>query len=206
MASSKPFRFPLGKTIVWLLCLMPLIWLSISVALQGSGTTGPLGANPIEYLNRFLGDWAIRLLIIALAVTPFRLITGKSWVARYRRVLGLFAFFYVTLHLSSYIVLDQFFDWQEIWRDIVKRNYITVGMLGFVCLLPLAMTSTKGMIRRLGGQRWQNLHKLVYVAGIATGFHFIMMRKGFQLEPLIYAAIICMLLGYRVYLYSKKRA
>ena len=206
MPSSKIFSFPVGKTVVWLLCLMPLIWLGVSVAVQGSGAIGPLGANPIEYLNRFLGDWAIRILIIALAVTPFRLISGKNWVARYRRVLGLFAFFYVTLHLSSYVVLDQFFDWPAIWRDIVKRNYITVGMLGFVCLLPLALTSTKGMIKRLGGQRWQNLHKLVYVAGIAAGFHFIMMRKGFQLEPLIYAAIIGVLLGYRGYLYLKKRA
>jgi len=198
-------RIPVGKILVWLLCLSPLIWLGSLVVLQSPVPTGPSGANPIEYLNRFLGDWAIRILIIALAVSPFRQISGYKSAARYRRVLGLFAFFYVTLHLSSYVVLDQFFDWAEIWRDILKRNYLTVGMIGFAVLIPLTLTSTKGMIKRLGGKQWQNLHKLVYVAGIAAGIHFIMMRKGFQLEPLIYTTIIASLLGYRLYHYLKKK-
>ena len=165
-----------------------------------------MGANPIEYINRFLGDWAIRFLLMALAVTPVRGITGWTTLMRFRRMIGLFAFFYVCLHLSSYIGLDQFFDWGEIWGDIVKRNYITVGMVNFFILAPLAATSTKGMIKRLGAKRWTKLHKLIYVAGIAACFHFYMMRKGVQLEPIIYAAVCALLLGYRVVAYWKKKA
>ena len=196
----------IAKPAVFLAALGPFAWIAYTAAVHGFGPAGPLGANPIEAINRFLGDWAIRFLLLALAVTPVRGMTGWNWVMRFRRMIGLFAFFYACLHLSSYIGLDQFFDWAEIWKDIVKRNYITVGMLTFLLLAPLAATSTKGMVKRLGGKRWTRLHKLVYIAGITSCFHFTMMRKGVQLEPIIYAAIAAILLGYRVAAHFRKKA
>ncbi|MFQ5764081.1 MAG: sulfite oxidase heme-binding subunit YedZ, partial [Rhodospirillales bacterium] len=132
------------KPLVFVAALGPLGWLAWVAAFGDLGPGGPLGANPIQYVIRYLGDWAIRFLLMALAVTPLRGITGWATLTRFRRMLGLFAFFYASLHLSSYIGLDQFFDWEAIWRDIVKRNYITVGMLTFTMLVPLAATSTKG--------------------------------------------------------------
>lgn len=180
------------KPIVWVLCLAPLGWMG------WLGYSGGLGANPIEYINRFLGDWALRFLLVALAVTPVRGLTGLNQVQRFRRLLGLFAFFYVVLHVSSYVVLDNFFDWRTIWDDIIKRWYITVGMAGLLSLIPLAVTSTQGWIKRLG-KNWAKLHKVVYFAGAAGCLHFFMMRKGFQYEPLIYAGILAALLGWRVW-------
>ena len=180
------------KPAIWALALMLLARLIWRVINQD------LTANPAEFMNRYLGDWALRFLFIALAATPIRQLTGAVVVVRLRRLLGLFAFFYVTLHLTSYVALDQFFDWREIWNDIVKRTYITLGMTGFVILAALAATSTKGMVKRLGGRNWTRLHKAVYVAGVLGAIHFIMMRKGFQLEPLIYAGILAMLLGARL--------
>ena len=188
-----------AKPVIWLLALTPLAWLMWQAFNQN------LGPNPAEAMNRFLGDWAFRFLLIALAVTPVRLVTGNATVVRFRRLLGLFAFFYVALHLTSYIVVDQFFDWAAIWKDIVKRTYITLGMGGFVILLALAATSTKGMIKRLGGRNWNRLHKSVYLAGVLGAIHFIMMRKGFQLEPLIYAGILALLLAARL-LPARRRA
>ncbi|MDA1090481.1 MAG: sulfoxide reductase heme-binding subunit YedZ [Proteobacteria bacterium] len=195
-----------AKPVVFVLCLGPLAWIGWVAFTSGVNPTGPLGANPIEYINRYLGDWAIRFLLAALAITPVRGITGWNAVMQYRRMIGLYAFFYVCLHLSSYIGLDQFFDWREIWKDITKRNYITVGMVNFVLLAPLAATSTNAMIKRLGGKRWVKLHKLVYAAGILACFHFYMMRKGVQLEPIIYAGICAVLLGYRVVKHLKKKS
>jgi len=180
------------KPIVWVLCLAPLGWMG------WLGYSGGLGANPIEYINRFLGDWALRFLLVALAVTPVRGLTGLNQVQRFRRLLGLFAFFYVVLHVTSYVVLDNFFDWRTIWEDIIKRWYITVGMAGLLSLIPLAVTSTQGWIKRLG-KNWAKLHKIVYFAGAAGCLHFFMMRKGFQYEPLIYAGILAVLLGWRVW-------
>lgn len=194
-----------SKPIVFAACLGPLAWLTWAAFVGGFGSSGPLGANPIEYINRFLGEWAIRFLLLALAITPIRGVTGWSGVMRFRRMIGLYAFFYVCLHLSSYIGLDQFFDWREIWNDIVKRNYITVGMAAFILLVPLAATSTNAMIKRLGGKRWSKLHKLVYVADILACFHFYMMRKGTQLEPIIYAGVCAVLLGYRLTQHLKKK-
>ena len=196
----------IAKPIVFAACLAPLTWIAWNAGTSGLGPTGPLGANPIEYINRYLGDWAIRFLLGALAVTPVRSITGWNAVMQFRRMIGLFAFFYVCLHLSSYIGMDQFFDWTEIWRDIIKRNYITVGMVTFTLLVPLAATSTRAMVKRLGGKRWSRLHKLVYPAGILACLHFYMMRKGIQLEPIIYAAICAVLLGYRVAKGWRKKA
>jgi len=198
MTSDQRVRW-IAKPAVWVLALAPLAWLAWQVAHQ------QLGPNPAEAMNRFLGDWALRLLWIALAVTPIRIVTGNATVVRFRRLLGLFAFFYVALHLLSYVAVDQFFDWAAIWNDIVKRTYITLGMAAFLVLAALAATSTKGMIKRLGGRNWNRLHKGVYLAGVLAAIHFIMMRKGFQLEPLIYAGILAGLLATRLVHTLKKR-
>jgi len=198
MTSDQRVRW-IAKPAVWLLALAPLAWLAWHVVNQ------QLGPNPAEAMNRFLGDWALRMLWIALAVTPIRLATGNATVVRFRRLLGLFAFFYVALHLLSYVAVDQFFDWLAIWNDIVKRTYITLGMAAFLVLAALAATSTKGMIKRLGGRNWNRLHKGVYLAGVLAAIHFIMMRKGFQLEPLIYAGILAGRLATRLVHTRKER-
>lgn len=180
------------KPVVFAASLAPLAWL------VWQAFFGYLGVNPIETVNRFLGDWALRFLLIALAVTPLRQVTGWAAIARLRRMLGLFAFFYVCLHLASYIGLDLFFDWQALWKDVVKRRYITFGMAAFVLLLPLAATSTNAMIRRLGGRRWRALHKLVFPIAVLAVVHFFMMVKADIREPMLYAAVLAVLLGYRV--------
>jgi sulfoxide reductase heme-binding subunit YedZ len=186
------------KPMVWALCLAPLAWLGWLVLevlyFDGRGLT----ANPVEFLNLYLGDWAIRILLVSLAVTPIKILTGWKQIVRLRRLLGLFAFFYVALHISNYVVLDQFFDWLAIWNDILKRWYITVGMVGLLCLIPLAITSTKGWIKKMGGKNWNKLHKLVYIAGAAACLHFFMMRKGIQLEPIIYGGIFLSLMAVRM--------
>lgn len=189
----------IAKPAVFVLCLAPLAWL------VGQFLVGGLGANPIEATNRFLGDWALRFLLIALTVTPLSDLSGWAVVMRFRRMLGLFAFFYVSLHLASYVALDQFFAWGEIWGDIVKRRYITVGMIAFVLLIPLAVTSTKGMIKRLGSRRWRRLHTLVYGVAILAVFHFFMMVKADIREPMVYAAILAALLGYRIVARLRRR-
>ncbi len=182
---------PLLKPAVFALCLLPLAWL------VWKAFFGYLGVNPIETVNRYLGDWALRFLLIALAVTPLRKVTGWAQLARLRRMLGLFAFFYVCLHLSSYIGLDLFFDWRALAKDVVKRRYITLGMLGFVLLVPLAVTSTNAMIKRLGGRRWRMLHTLVYPIGCLGVVHYWMMVKADIRQPMLYAALLAVLLGYR---------
>lgn len=181
------------KPVVFVLCLVPLAWLGWRAA------TGDLGVNPIEAVNRFLGDWALRFLLISLAVSPAKDILCWPLVMRFRRMLGLFAFFYVALHLSSWVALDQFFAWPHIWADIVKRPFITIGMLAFVLLVPLAATSTSGMIKRLGAKRWKRLHMLVYPAAALASLHFFMMVKADVREPLIYATILALLLGWRAF-------
>lgn len=179
------------KPAVHAACILPitlLIWAAFS---------DNLGANPIEAINRELGEWALRFLLMALAITPLRQLTRWNGFSRFRRLLGLWAFAYVSLHLSSYIVLDHFFNWSDIWSDIVKRTFITVGMFTFVLLLSLAITSTKGWVRRLG-RRWQKLHRLVYLASFAGVVHFYMMVKADTREPLIYVGVVIILLGWRV--------
>nr|WP_192884608.1 protein-methionine-sulfoxide reductase heme-binding subunit MsrQ [Paramagnetospirillum kuznetsovii] len=188
---GRPGRMAL-KPLVFALCLLPLVWLG------WKAFDGFLGANPIEAVVRYLGDWALRFLLIALAVTPLRQITGWSWLARLRRMLGLFAFAYVIIHLMSYIGLDQFFDWSAIGREIVKRKYITIGMAAVLLLVPLAVTSTDAMVRRLGGKRWRRLHKLVYViAPLGVAHHWMMVKKDLT-EPMIHAVILAVLLGWRI--------
>ena len=196
VAAPAPRRAPLDrwlKPAVFILCVIPLLWLPARFLIYG------FGANPIETAIRYLGDWALRFLLIALAVTPVRILTGWLPVARLRRMLGLFAFTYVALHVMAYVGLDQFFDWNAIGKDIIKRTYITFGMISLVILIPLAITSTDKMLRRLGGARWRNLHRLVYVAGVAAVIHYYFMVKAGQLQPLIYGAILAALFAVRIY-------
>ena len=198
MVSDRTLRVVI-KPVVFSICLVPL------ALLVWRGLNDGLGANPIEASNRFLGDWALRFILIALAVTPIRIMTRWNPIMRFRRMMGLFAFAYVVLHLTSYVALDQFFDWPAIWKDIIKRWYITVGMTAFVLLIPLAVTSTKGWIKRIGGKTWQNLHKLVYPAAILGVFHFYMMIKADFTEPIIYGVILAILFGIRIFESIRKR-
>ncbi len=190
-SGRKPMSFL--KPATFFLCCLPLVWLI------WRAVTGDLGANPIEAVTRYLGDWALRFLLIALAVTPVRIVTGWTGIGRLRRMLGLFAFFYVVLHLSSYIGLDQFFYWMGIWQDIVKRVYITLGMAAVLMLIPLALTSTDAMAKKLGGKNWKRLHRLVYPAGVLAVIHFFMMIKADYTEPILYAVILSCLYGIRLY-------
>ncbi len=168
------------------------------------GLTDQLGADPQNTLERTLGLWALRFLIAALAITPLRRLGGPNLV-RYRRAIGLLAFYYAALHLTVYTVLDKGLDFAAIWGDIVKRPYITVGMLAFLILVPLAVTSNAAMIRRLGSSAWQRLHRLVYVAAMAGAIHFVMLVKAWPPEPLVYAGIVAVLLLLRVAFYGRKQ-
>lgn len=202
------------KIIWWFLFIgisLPLLWLLFNWALlvdEGFdlGLLTALGfadltANPIEFTNRFLGDWALRFLLFSLSLTPLARILKFNQIIAYRRMIGLWAFAYVSIHLTSYIVLDQFFDWAAIWRDILKRNYITFGMTAFTLLIPMAITSTKGWIKRLGPKTWKKLHKSIYVIAPLASVHFLLMSKGNQLEPKIYIGIVVFLLGIRIWFY-----
>jgi len=168
------------------------------------GLTDQLGADPQNTLERTLGLWALRFLILTLTVTPLRRLGGPNLI-RYRRAIGLLAFYYACMHLTVYMVLDQGLDLAAIWADIVKRPYITVGMLAFIILVPLAITSNGPMIRRLGGAAWQRLHRLVYVAAAAGAIHFIMLVKAWPPEPLIYAGLVAILLLFRLGVSLQKR-
>ena len=157
-----------------------------------------LGANPIEVIQRSTGTWTLVFLLIVLSVTPLRRLSGAHSLIRLRRMLGLFAFFHACLHFVTYIWLDQFFEFMEMMRDVIKRPFITVGFISFVLLIPLALTSTSGMIRRLGGRRWQQLHRLVYLTAIGGVIHYLWLVKADQRQPLIYGGILTVLLGYRI--------
>ncbi len=187
-----PRQLTFIKAAVFALCLIPLGHLVYGIL------THSLGANPIEAVTRGLGDWALRLLLVTLAVTPLRRLTGLGWLLRLRRMLGLFAFFYAVLHVLTYLWLDQFFDWGAILKDVVKRPFITVGFLSFVLLIPLAVTSTHAMMKRLG-RHWQRLHRAVYAIAVLGVLHFWWMVKADVREPALYAAILAVLLGLRVY-------
>jgi sulfoxide reductase heme-binding subunit YedZ len=186
------------KTVVWLVALAPL------AQLLWGWWTDDLTVNPIEYVTRVLGEMAIRLLLATLALTPIRLLFGVSWPITLRRLLGLFAFFYVTLHFLVWIVLDHFFDWQTMGDDIAKRPWITVGVTALVLLIPLAATSTTGMIKRLGGATWRRLHRLIYVAGVLGVLHYIWLAKKVLVQPWVYAALLAMLLGIRAWSAARK--
>ena len=186
------------KLVIWILCLSPLAWLIYSAVAD------QLGANPIEVVTRRLGEWGLQLLLVTLCMTPLRDILQQSWPIQIRRLLGLFAFFFVLLHLVSYLWLDQFFDWSEIWVDILKRPFITVGMLSAVGLLPLAMTSNR-FSQRLLKARWRRLHQLIYPISVLAVLHFFWLVKADTLRPLILAACLAMLLIYRVIKFGYKR-
>ena len=187
------------KVLVFALCLVPLailIW---------RGFHNELGANHIEFITHATGDWTLRFLVLTLAITPLRKILHQPQLIRFRRMLGLFAFFYVCLHFATWIGLDKFFDWPEMWKDVQKRRFITVGFAGFVLLIPLAITSTAGWIRRLGGKRWQLLHRAVYLTAILGVIHYYWLVKSDVTKPLQYAWMVGILLAWRAgdWLYSR---
>jgi sulfoxide reductase heme-binding subunit YedZ len=186
------------KPLVFALALLPLAWLAYGLY------AGDLGANPAETIQLTTGDWAIQFLLITLAVTPARRLTRWNALVQYRRMLGLFAFFYACLHVTSYIVLDKYFDWRSMIADVAKRPFITMGFAAFVLLTPLALTSTKGWIRRLG-RKWQTLHRLIYVAAICAAIHFIWKVKVVTGAPLVDGLILLGLLGFRVFWSLKHR-
>jgi sulfoxide reductase heme-binding subunit YedZ len=180
------------KPLVFLSCLVPL------ARLAWKGYAGSLGANPIEVITHSTGDWTLIFLLVTLSVTPLRKVTEQLWLIRFRRMFGLFSFFYLTLHFLTYIWLDKFFDIHEMLADIAKRKFITVGFTGFILLIPLAITSTQGWIRRLGGRRWRRLHQLIHLAAIAGVIHYYWLVKADVRNPLRYAAVVSLLLGYRL--------
>jgi len=187
------------KVFVFLLCLVPL------AVLVTRGVQGQLTANPVEFIQHFTGDWTLRFLLITLSITPLRKLLNLPDLIRFRRMFGLFAFFYVCLHFLTYLGPDQSFNLAGMWKDVAKRRYITVGFLGFVLLLPLAITSTKGWIRRLGGRRWQSLHRVIYVAGCCGVIHYYWLVKSDVRKPLVYGAILAVLLLWRIGVWLLKR-
>ena len=179
------------KLPVFLLCLAPVFWLAWRAWHED------LTLNPLEYITHFTGDWTIRFLVITLSVTPLRKLLGLPALIRFRRMMGLYAFFYGCLHFLTYLWLDKLFDLQQIWKDTSKRPFITAGFAAFVLMVPLALTSTAGWIRRLGGKRWQLLHRLVYASAVAGVVHYYWLVKSDVRLPLLYGSLVGLLLLYR---------
>jgi methionine sulfoxide reductase heme-binding subunit len=194
MVTAKSVIDTLQRIPKWLVYVVGLV---PAVLFFSLGVMDRLGADPLKTLERELGEWALRFIIAGLAITPLRQVAGIN-LLRYRRAIGLLAFYYAALHLITYVVLDQGLDWAAIWTDILKRPYITIGMASFILLVPLAVTSNNASIRRLGGQAWARLHKLVYVAAVGAAVHYVLLVKSWPLEPLVYAAIVLTLLAYRL--------
>ncbi|HKV05125.1 MAG TPA: protein-methionine-sulfoxide reductase heme-binding subunit MsrQ [Candidatus Acidoferrales bacterium] len=189
------------KVVVFLACLAPfarLLW---------RGFHGDLTADPIAFVTHTTGDWTLRFVIITLAITPLRKILHLPLLIRFRRMLGLFAFFYGCLHFSTWIGLDKQFAWAEMWKDVHKRRFITVGFTGFVLMIPLAITSTAGWIRRLGGRRWQRLHQAIYLTGVAGVIHYYWLVKSDVRKPVFYGFLVALLLAWRfgVWLVGRRR-
>ena len=181
------------KVLVVLVALVPAALLIVRAFM------GALTANPIDEITDVTGTWTLRFVLLTLSVTPLRRLTGWNVLIRFRRMLGLFAFFYGTLHFCTWLVLDQFFAWEFIVADILKRPFITVGFTGFVLMIPLALTSTTGWIRRLGGKAWNRLHKLVYVTAVAGVVHYLWLVKVVEAEQIAYAVVLAVLFGLRVW-------
>jgi sulfoxide reductase heme-binding subunit YedZ len=180
-----------AKRLLFVACLVPtglVIW---------RGLTGGLGANPIEAITHATGDWTLRFLLLTLSISPLRRLTGWNTVMQVRRMIGLFAFYYASLHVVTYVVLDHFFALRSIVEDVITRRYITAGFAGFVLMIPLAATSSRDMVRRLGGRRWRALHRLVYASAMAGVAHYLWMVKVDSRPPLIYAAVLVALFGLR---------
>src|SRR5215470_2053530 len=188
-----------SKLVVFLSCLVPM------GLLGWKAYSGNLGANPIEVITHATGDWVLRFLLITLAITPLRMLSGQHWLIRFRRMFGLYAFFYGALHFITYIWLDKFFNWPEMVKDIGKRPFITIGFAAFVLLIPLALTSTSGMIRRLGGKAWRWLHRLIYASAVLGVFHFLWLVKGDIRRPVYYGIALAILLGWRVVAWVNQR-
>ena len=188
-----------AKVLVFLASLMPIFWLG------WRAWDHNLTANPIEFITRYTGTWTIRFVVFALAVTPLRKVLGLPDLIRFRRMTGLFAFFYGTLHFVTYIWLDKFFDLGEMFKDVVKRPFITAGFTAFVFMIPLAVTSTAGWIRRMGGKRWQLLHRLFYLTGIAGVVHYYWLVKSDIREPVFYGVLVGVLLLYRTVAFLMNR-
>jgi sulfoxide reductase heme-binding subunit YedZ len=187
------------KIAIFLVCLAPALWLGWRFWQQD------VTANPLEYITHFTGDWTIRLIVATLAITPLRKLLRAPDLIRFRRMIGLFAFFYGSLHFLTYLYFDKLFDLHEIVKDVAKRPFITAGFAAFLCMAPLAATSTAGWIRRLGGKRWQVLHRLVYFAAIAGVVHYYWLVKSDVRLPLLYGMLVAVLLGYRVAAWSRTR-
>ena len=202
-----PIRLSYLKAGVHLLALMPAVWLIWQGWLLYDYQDNALTANPIKYIHHYTGDWAVRFLLLGLALTPLRNLLGWTRLVKFRRMIGLYAAFYVLLHLLNFVVLDYYFDWAIILQEIIKRPAITIGMVGATLLLPLAVTSTKGWIKRLG-KGWMKLHRLVYLIAILAVTHNFMMVKADLQEPLFHALVLSLLLCYRIYgiLKVRKRA
>ena len=201
----KPNRWWILKPLVFLACLAPLAWISWAIWLTYQGLDGGLSANPIKDVTEFTGIWTLRFLMIVLAITPLRRITGISSLIRFRRMIGLFTFFQGFVHLMTYIWLDQFFMWGEILKDIYKRPFILSGMTGFLLMAPLALTSTRKWIARLGGSRWQWLHRLIYLSGIAGVIHYYFFVKSDIQDPLAYGLLLTILFGLRAWHVVRQR-
>jgi len=189
------------KVVVFLLCLVPLgllIWRMVHSVLLGQPFYANLSADPVKFIEHYLGDWTLRFIVITLAITPLRKILRLPQLIRFRRMLGLFAFFYACLHFSAWLGLDLTFDFSDIGKEIAKRPFITVGFFGFVLLIPLALTSTAASIRRLGGKRWRMLHRLIYITAIAGVIHYYWLVKSDVRKPLEYAFLVGVLLAWRL--------
>jgi sulfoxide reductase heme-binding subunit YedZ len=200
MVATKPARKRPSKlqdnlvyALVWLACFAPLVWLA------WKGLNGELGANPIEKLIRQLGVWGLRLLLVGLAITPAARIFKQPRLVRFRRTVGLFAFSYIVLHLGSYIGVDLFFDFGQLWKDILKRPFITLGMAAFLMLIPLAVTSTNGWVIRMGRAAWQKLHWLIYLIVPLGVAHYYLLVKADHRPPVVYAAVFLVLMAWRIW-------
>jgi sulfoxide reductase heme-binding subunit YedZ len=193
-AALPPRVFGGVRAVLFALAMVPF------AELMRRGFANDLGANPVEFVLRWLGTWTLVALLATLAVTPLRWLTGWAWLVRLRRMLGLYAFFYATLHVAAYVWIDHFFDWPSIVADIAKRPYLTFGFVAYVLMVPLALTSTNAMVRRLGGRNWQRLHRTVYAIGVLGVLHFWYhkLAKNDLAEPTLYALVLGALLGVRL--------
>jgi sulfoxide reductase heme-binding subunit YedZ len=197
----QPRTFARLRAALFVTALLPL------ARLFYLGAAGGLGANPVETVIRSLGTWTLMALVVTLSITPLRLATGWAWPMRLRRMFGLFTFFYAVLHLAAYLWLDQWFDLAAIWKDVLKRPYVTAGFAAMLLLVPLAATSSNGWVRRLGGRNWQRLHRLVYAVAALAVLHFWWQKaaKNDVGEPFVYALVIALLLGVRVLRWARRR-
>jgi methionine sulfoxide reductase heme-binding subunit len=189
------------KVFVFLLCLAPVGFIAWNLFHDPTAQ-----ADPVAFITHRTGDWTIRFVIFTLAITPLRKLLHLPQLIRFRRMIGLYAFFYVFLHFSTWVVLDHYFNWSEMWADVLKRRFITVGFTAFVLMIPLAITSTAGWIRRLGGRRWQRLHQLIYVIAILGVIHYAWLVKSDEHKPIFYGVLVGLLLAYRLVAWIMNRS